>query len=155
MFCRISPFTAGMWDNGRATPFEFSEVSIHIYRVLGEISVSNGVVFLPRSNLVAPNSSRGSLTLICIKLTTIMGLTRILALAANWAPTLPCHCVELLARYRLIKTKKQNKKKEANQNLTIDKGNKHRGTVLWRLIFKGSTSFIWIQLRFLYMYTCV
>ena len=38
-----------MWDNGRATPFEFSEVSIHIYRVLGEISESNGVVFLPRS----------------------------------------------------------------------------------------------------------
>ena len=87
MFCRISPFTAGMWDNGRATPFEFSEVSIHIYRVLGEISVSNGVVFLPRSNLVAPNSSRGSLTLICIKLTTIMGLTRILVLAANWKQT--------------------------------------------------------------------
>ena len=49
VFCRISPFTAGMWDNGRATPFEFSEVSIHIYRVLGEISEGNGVVFLPRS----------------------------------------------------------------------------------------------------------
>lgn len=49
VFCRISPFTVSMWDNGRATPIEFSEVSIHIYRVLGEISESNGVVFLPRS----------------------------------------------------------------------------------------------------------
>ena len=37
--------------------------------------------------LAASNSSKASLTFICIKLTTVMGLTWILQLAANWRHT--------------------------------------------------------------------
>ena len=44
-------------------------------------------VYFQGARLTASNRSRTSVTLICIKLTTVMGLTWILGLLANWKQT--------------------------------------------------------------------